>query len=598
MEGLSDLFISNRGEEMTAFKWFFSFLKKHGGKMFVGLFIIAVVSAMAVINPKVSGFIVDQVIVAGKYEYLWKCVAILLGVCLFREGFQYLAQMLFERSSQGVLFDMRDAVYRKLLHEDFSFYNNNRTGDLMSRQTGDMDAVRHFVAFVIYNVFRNCIWLLSAVVMIFFVNVKLALMFLAVLPFTAFVVFMQMRAVGPAFAGVRQCFSSLNAYVQEHIAANRVVRAFAKEAFEKNRFEKENEAFRQSEINASKIWQRYVPIFEFLGTVINVILMIYGGYLTIRGEMTIGDFVTVNGYLWMLTNPLRMLGWLINDAMRFKASIDKIYKTFSVEPDIKLPSHPVVKQKIEGEVEFKNVSYSTHGEEILHDISFRTEKGKSVGIIGGTGSGKTTVMNLLCRFYDVTDGSVCVDGTDVREMDMYNLRENIGMAMQDVFLFSDTIEGNIAYGDPECPFEKVEAAAKLADADGFIRAMPEGYDTMVGERGVGLSGGQKQRISLARALLKDPSIIILDDTTSAVDMETETLIQESLKSVSANRTLFVIAYRISSVKDCDQILVMNEGKIIERGTHKELIEAGGYYASVYHHQYGEFTADEKADGGN
>ncbi len=566
--------------------------------MCVGLFIIAVVSAMAVINPKVSGFIVDQVIVAGKYEYLWKCVAVLLGVCLFREGFQYLAQMLFERSSQGVLFDMRDAVYRKLLHEDFSFYNNNRTGDLMSRQTGDMDAVRHFVAFVIYNVFRNCIWLLSAVVMIFFVNVKLALMFLAVLPFTAFVVFMQMRAVGPAFAGVRQCFSSLNAYVQEHIAANRVVRAFAKEAFEKNRFEKENEAFRQSEINASKIWQRYVPIFEFLGTVINVILMIYGGYLTITKQMSIGDFVTVNGYLWMLTNPLRMLGWLINDAMRFKASIDKIYKTFSAEPDIKLPSHPVVKQKIEGEVEFKNVSYSTHGEEILHDISFRTEKGKSVGIIGGTGSGKTTIMNLLCRFYDVTDGSVCVDGTDVREMNMYNLRENIGMAMQDVFLFSDTIEGNIAYGNPDCPFEKVEAAAKLADADSFIRAMPEGYDTMVGERGVGLSGGQKQRISLARALLKDPAIIILDDTTSAVDMETETLIQESLKSVAENRTLFVIAYRISSVKDCDQILVMNEGKIIERGTHEELIAAGGYYASVYHHQYGEFSADEEADGGN
>ena len=300
----------------------------------------------------------------------------------------------------------------------------------------------------------------------------------------------------------------------------------------------------------------------------------------------------------MLTNPLRMLGWLINDAMRFKASIDKIYKTFSVEPDIKLPSHPVEKQKIEGEVEFRNVSYSAHGEEILHDINFKTAKGKSVGIIGGTGSGKTTIMNLLCRFYDVTGGSVLVDGTDVRELDMYNLRDNIGMAMQDVFLFSDTIEGNIAYGDPDCPFEKVEAVAKLADADGFIRAMPDGYDTMVGERGVGLSGGQKQRISLARALLKDPAIIILDDTTSAVDMETETLIQQSLKTVSENRTLFVIAYRISSVKDCDQILVMNEGKIIERGTHRELIEAGGYYASVYHHQYGEFTADEKSEGGN
>lgn len=567
--------------------------------MVVGLIIITVVSVMSVINPKVSGFVVDRVIMGKEYRFLWPCMAVLLGVSVFREGFQYLAQMLFERSSQGVLFDMRDAVYRKLLREDFTFYNNNRTGDLMSRQTGDMDAVRHFVAFVIYNVFRNLIWLFSAVVMIFFVNVKLALMFVVGLPISAFFVYKQMMAVGPAFAGVRQCFSSLNAYVQEHIAANRVVRAFAKEGFEFNRFEKENAAFRASEINASKIWQKYVPIFEFLGTVINVILMIYGGYLTIKGEMTMGDFVTVNGYLWMLTNPLRMLGWLINDVMRFKASIDKIYKTFTAEPDIKLPEHPVEKQHIEGTVEFDHVNYSTHGEEILKDICFKVEKGHSVGILGNTGSGKTTVMNLLCRFYDVTSGHVYVDGTDVREMNMYNLRENIGMAMQDVFLFSDTIEGNIAYGDPDCPFEKVEAVAKLADADGFIREMPEGYDTMVGERGVGLSGGQKQRISLARALLKNPPIIILDDTTSAVDMETETQIQTALKSVAANRTLFVIAYRISSVKDCDQILVMNDGKIIERGTHADLVKAGGYYASVYQHQYGN-TEEEVpgSEGGN
>ena len=202
-------------------------------------------------------------------------------------------------------------------------------------------------------------------------------------------------------------------------------------------------------------------------------------------------------------------------------------------------------------------------------------------------------MNLLCRFYDVTGGKVLVDGTDVRDMDMYNLRENIGMAMQDVFLFSDTIEGNIAYGDPDCPFEKVEQAAKLADADSFIKQMPDGYDTIVGERGVGLSGGQKQRISLARALLKNPSIIILDDTTSAVDMETETQIQTALKTVTANRTLFVIAYRISSVKDCDQILVMQNGKIIEHGTHAELVKQGGYYASVFQHQYGDFQGSGK-----
>lgn len=579
---------------MTSLSWFNGFLKKQRGKMTVGLIIITVVSAMAVINPKVSGYVVDNVIVGGQYQLLPVCMAVLLGVCLFRESFQYFALLLIERASQGVLFDMRDAVYRKLLREDFAFYNKNRTGDLMSRQTGDMDAVRHFVAFVIMNIFRNTIWLVSAVIMIFFVNVKLALMFVAVLPISAFFVYKQMRAVGPAFSVVRQCFSSLNAYVQENIAANRVVKAFAKEAFELNRFEKENEAFRKSEIAASKIWQKYVPIFEFLGTVVNVILMIYGGWLTIRGEMTLGNFVTVNGYLWMLTNPLRMLGWLINDAMRFKASVDKIYKTYEVEPDIKLPASPVVKSHIDGNVEFDHVSYKADGEEILHDVSFSVQKGHSIGIIGGTGSGKTTVMNLLCRFYDVSSGSVLVDGTDVRQMDMRNLRANIGMAMQDVFLFSDTIEGNIAYGDPNCPFEKVEQAAKLADADGFIRKMSEGYDTMVGERGVGLSGGQKQRISLARALLKDPPIIILDDTTSAVDMETETQIQGALKSVAESRTLFVIAYRISSVKNCDQILVMQGGRIIERGTHDELVKAGGYYASVFHHQYGEFEQAQES----
>ena len=553
---------------------------------------------MSVVNPKISGFVVDTVIIKKQYHYLWYCMALLLGVSVFREGFQYLAIIFFEKSSQGVLYDMRDAVYRKLLHEDFTFYNKNRTGDLMSRQTGDMDAVRHFVAYVIYNIFRNVVWFVAAFVMIFFVNVKLALMFIAVVPFSALVVYFQMKAVGPAFANVRQCFSSLNSYVGENIAANRVVRAFAKEQFEIGRFEKENEAYRKSEVDASKIWQRYVPLFELFANVIQVILLVYGGYLAMKGSqnggISLGDLVTVNGYIWMITNPLRQMGWLINDAMRFKASIDKIYKTFSAEPLITLPAHPVQKTHLEGNVEFEQVDYSAEGESILKDVSFKVEKGHSVGIIGNTGSGKTTVMNLLCRFYDVTGGNILVDGTDVREFNLYDLRENIGMAMQDVFLFSDTIEGNIAYGDPDCPFEKVEQAAKLADADSFIRAMPEGYDTIVGERGVGLSGGQKQRISLARALLRNPAIIILDDTTSAVDMETETQIQQSLKTVTADRTLFVIAYRISSVKACDEILVMQNGSIIERGTHDELLQQNGYYASVFAHQYGDFSEPHMA----
>ncbi|MDE7046308.1 MAG: ATP-binding cassette domain-containing protein, partial [Acetatifactor sp.] len=243
--------------------------------------------------------------------------------------------------------------------------------------------------------------------------------------------------------------------------------------------------------------------------------------------------------------------------------------------------------RIHGDVEFRDVSYRTDDEDIIRNINFKVKAGQRVGIIGSTGSGKSTLMNLLCRFYDTTSGEILVDGQDVRRHDLYNLRDNIGMAMQDVFLFSDTIEGNIAYGRPDCSFEEVKHAAVMADANHFISALPEGYDTIVGERGVGLSGGQKQRISLARALLKDPAILILDDTTSAVDMETESYIQTQLKKIQKSCTVFIIAYRISSIKDADLILVMDGGRIIEQGTHQELIAKGSYYARAFHNQYGE-----------
>jgi len=394
----------------------------------------------------------------------------------------------------------------------------------------------------------------------------------------------------PIFFAIREQFSKLNTVVQENISGNRVVKAFAKEEYEKSKFEDRNKGYMDANIELASVIQKYMPMLNALSNMFTVVMILVGGILIINEKLTMGELVMFNGLIWAINNPMNMVGWLINDVQRFIAAAKKIRILINEETKIKNPVNGIKPEKIKGEIEFRNVNFEYDYEPVLKDINFHVKPGQTVAIFGQTGAGKSTIINLIERFYDVTSGEILIDGVDIRKYDLQTLRRNISISMQDVFLFSNTIEDNISYGVSEVDSNRVTWAAEMADASNFIQKLSDSYDTVVGERGVGLSGGQKQRITLARSIIKDPSILILDDTTSALDVETEAMIQKNLNSVYRDKTSFIIAHRISSIKDSDVILVLDDGKIVESGTHEELLNKKGHYYEVYKAQYGDYLS--------
>ncbi|MEH7255307.1 ABC transporter ATP-binding protein [Neobacillus niacini] len=573
---------------MQSIRWTWSYIRNNKIWLFFGLLLALVVSALSMANPYLAGKIVDDVMYGQNKGLLWPMLALMVGLTIVRTFIRYGYQLMFEKLSQGVIFKMRENLYNRLLQLDFTFYDRTKTGDIMARMTGDMEAIRHFTAWSIYMIFENATILIFAIVFMFSIHPPLALAILAIAPIIGFFAYRLSNAVKPTFTEIRNQFAKLNSVVQENISGNRVVKAFAKESYEIEKFSIENEAFKDRNLQSAKIWEKYLPVLDSLAGVLTVVMILVGGIMVTTGSLTIGELVTFNSLIWALNNPMRMAGWLINDVQRFIASAEKVEDLLLTESEIINGFEQNNIHDAEATVEFDHVYFSYGDGMVLEEISFEAKPGQTVGIIGPTGSGKSTLVNLLSRFYDTTSGAIHVGGMNVKEWDIHKLRSSMGMVMQDIFLFSDTIEGNIAYGNPNASLEDVQAAAKKAEAHDFIRNLTEGYDTIVGERGVGLSGGQKQRIALARALLKDPSILILDDTTSSVDMETEERIQKTLNSIQQNKTCFIIAHRISSVKDADLILVMHDGKIIERGKHEELLLKRGYYSNVFQNQYGNF----------
>ena len=573
-------------KEKTPFSWVWSYVRKYRFGMAAGLFLSVIVAAMNMVNPLVTGRIVDKVIKGGQHELLFKLIFIMIGVVIGKSIFRYSYQVIFEYCSQNVILKMREDLYAHIQSLDFSWYDNAPTGNVMTLLTSDLDKVRHFVAWVLYQILENSLIYIFSIITLASINWKLTLAFMVIAPPVMVLVRKFKVQIRPAHMRVRDQFAVLNTRVGENIEGNRVVKAFVREGYETQRFEKENEAFRDVSIANADMRVRYMPWIDALCQVLPVILILFGGYLVINNEMTIGQLVTFNGLMWAFIQPINMFGTLVDNTQNFGASADRLFELCKAETKIKSGKEQAEGVKIEGRVEFRNVCFAYNETPVIKDMSFVIKPGTTVGILGPTGSGKSTIANLICRYYDTTSGQVLIDGKDVREYNLQELRRNVGITMQEAFLFSDTVEGNIAFAKTEASFEEVESAAELARVKEFIGDLTEGYDTIVGERGVGLSGGQKQRIALARLFLADPKVMILDDTTSAVDNDTEYKIRQSIKSRSKGHTAFIISHRVSSFENCDVILVIQDGQIVDRGSHQELIGRPGYYHDVWLEQRG------------
>lgn len=581
---------------MFQVKWIWQNMKGYRKLYIFALCSTVILAASALVNSLIIEEIMDTVFkpveqsgiaTPSLINQLVLLVAVLIGFTLLRTSFAYVSVLSYEKCSQQLIYKLRNDLYVNMQHQDMMFYSKNRTGDLMTRLTGDMDMVRHTVCYV-FRMLIDCIVLFLSTTICFLIkDPLLALSLLVVTPFIFLFTTLFAKKVGPLYVDLRESMSQLNTSVQENISGNRVVKAFAQEDFEINKFVAKNAEFKRSNLKASLLWLKFAPYIDGLSQALSVAVLLVGGYFLIIGRISIGTFTLFNGLCWTLTNPMRMIGMLINDLQRFFASASKIVELFYSRSTIQSRHDARVKSgRFDGKVEFKDVDLNLNSTTVLKDINITINPGETVAIMGPTGCGKTSLINLIPRFFDVSHGEILIDGIPINRWNMESLRSNIGLATQEVFLFSDTVDGNIAYGDSQMSEEEVAKYANAASVN-FISKLSNGFDTVIGERGTGLSGGQKQRIALARAIAVKPAILILDDTTSAVDLETEKYIQNQLNSLEFACTKIIVAQRISTTKNADKIVIMEKGQVIQIGTHDELSKVEGYYREVFLLQTGE-----------
>ncbi|RNA69657.1 ABC transporter ATP-binding protein [Alteribacter keqinensis] len=573
---------------MNTFKRLKEFYWPHKGYFFWSILFLLLVTGITVVYPVILKFTIDNVILEGNFE-LVPYVAIGFFVLMALKGlFTYFHQYLGDLFGIKAVYELRDALYRKLQFLPFRYYDNARTGDLMSRLTADVEGFRFFLSFGFAQLINLVMLVGLSMGIMFYFSPSLALLTLASMPFLAVTVYQFDKKVHPAFTDIRKSFAGMTTKVQENISGMNTVKSLSKEDFEMGRFDSKNNDYKDKYVYTANIWAKYFPLMELIGQISVVVLLGYGGFLVINGAIQPGVLVAFFSLIWYIIGPLMNLGFIVNTFSQSKASGERLLQVLDEDEDILDKPGAITVDRLNGNVSFENVSHRYDEEEelALKDITFFAESGKTIGLIGATGSGKTSITQLISRFYEPDRGKIEIDGKTIDSFTIKSLRKNIGVVLQESFLFSSSIKDNISYGLPDAAMEDIEDAAKRAQAHDFIMELPDGYDTVLGERGMGLSGGQKQRIAIARAICIDPSILILDDATSAVDMETESKIQAAFREVMKGRTTFIIAHRISSLMHADEILVLDDGTVAERGTHDELLTIeNGHYRRIYDIQF-------------
>ena len=560
-----------------------TFLKKYRG-IALGVYLLAVLTnGFAVIIPQTIRWIIDAGVIQQNMDILLSSLLGLLLLTVFKGLVDFVLGRWTEVASQGVAYDIRNAIFDKLSSLSFAYHDRAQTGQLLARSISDVERIRFLTGRAFVRLFQHSTLMLLTFIALLLMNVQLALLSMLLIPLLAYIAYRLGSIYRPLSLDLQHQLAEMTTVLEQNLRGAKIVKAFAQEDAEIERFEAENSKWFRLAQQQVKVTTQHIPLLDFLASLSTVAIIWLGGRLVIENHLTLGELVAFTTYIGQLISPVRRLGVIVPAVAMASAAGERIYTILDAQSEVVDAPHACELPPIEGRVRFEGVSFAYFdGRKVLDRLDFQAEVGEVVALLGATGSGKSTIINLIPRFYDVSAGRICVDGYDVRDVTLNSLRDQIGIVLQETVLFAASIRENIAFGLDEVTDDDVVEAAKAAQAHDFIMAMEKGYDTEVGERGVTLSGGQKQRIAIARALLKDPRILLLDDATSSVDTETERLIQLALDRLMVGRTSFIIAQRLSTVRMADKVLVLQGGRIAAAGTHEELLQTSGLYAEIYY----------------